>query len=80
VQRIRQVVAPNAQEQSAFDDLKKTAQKAADQLRSSCPSAVPRSPVARLDAVETRLNSMLAAIKSIRPSLGTLLSAAFQYR
>jgi hypothetical protein len=69
-QRIQQVVAPNAQEQSAFDDLKKTAQKAADQLRSSCPSAVPRSPVARLDAVETRLDSMLGAIKSIRPSLG----------
>lgn len=69
VQRIEQVVRPNAQQQSAFDDLKKTAQKAADQLRSSCPAVVPRSPVARLDTVETRLNSMLAAIKSIRPSL-----------
>jgi hypothetical protein len=69
VQRIEQVVRPDAQRQSAFDDLKNAAQNAADQLRSSCPTAVPQSPVARLDTVETRLTAMLAAIKSIRPNL-----------
>jgi len=69
VQRIEQVVRPDAQQQSAFDDLKNAAQNAADQLRSSCPTAVPQSPVARLDTVETRLTAMSAAIKSIRPSL-----------
>ena len=31
--RVEQVVQPNAQQQNAFDDLKKAAQKAADQLR-----------------------------------------------
>jgi hypothetical protein len=75
VQRIQQVVGPNSQQQSAFDDLKKAAQRAADQLRSSCPTAVPRSPVARLDVVETRLNSMLAALKSIRPNLDTFYAS-----
>jgi len=69
VQRIEQVVRPDAQQQSAFDDLKNAAQNAADQLRSSCPTAVPQSPAARLDTVETRLTAMSTAIKSIRPSL-----------
>jgi hypothetical protein len=34
VQRIEQVVQPTAQQQSAFDDLKKAAQKASDHLQS----------------------------------------------
>ena len=69
VQRIEQVVQPTAQQQSAFDDLKKAAQKAGDQLQSSCPTAVPKSPVARVDTVETRLTAMADAIKSVRPDL-----------
>jgi hypothetical protein len=69
VQRIEQVVQPTAQQQSAFDDLKKAAQKAGDQLQASCPTAVPKSPVARIDTVETRLRAMTDAIKSVRPDL-----------
>ena len=69
VQRIEQVVQPTAQQRSTFDDLKKATQNAADQLRSSCPSAVPLSPVARIDTAATRLRAMADAIKSIRPVL-----------
>jgi hypothetical protein len=69
VQRIEQVVQPTAQQQSAFDNLKKAAQNASDKLQSSCPTAVPLSPVARVDTVETRLNVMMDAIKSVRPDL-----------
>jgi ABC-type transporter MlaC component len=69
VQRIEQVVQPTVQQQSAFDDLKKVTQNAGDQLQSSCPTAVPKSPVARLDIVETRLSAMADAIKAVRPSL-----------
>jgi hypothetical protein len=68
-QRIEQVVQPTAQQQSAFDNLKKTAQNASEKLQSSCPTAVPLSPVARLDTVETRLSAMTGAIKSVRPDL-----------
>ncbi|MGC1237052.1 MAG: Spy/CpxP family protein refolding chaperone, partial [Xanthobacteraceae bacterium] len=67
--RIEQVVQPTAQQQNAFDDLKKAAQKAGDQLQASCPTAVPKSPVARIDTVETRLSTMAGAIKSVRPDL-----------
>jgi hypothetical protein len=68
-QRIEKVVQPTAQQQSAFNDLKNAAQKAGDQLQSSCPTAVPQSPVARVDTVETRLTAMADAIKSVRPDL-----------
>jgi LTXXQ motif family protein len=68
-QRIEKVVQPTAQQQNAFDDLKKAVQKAGDQLQASCPTAVPKSPVARVDTVETRLTAMADAIKSVRPDL-----------
>jgi LTXXQ motif family protein len=68
-QRIEKVVQPTAQQQNAFDDLKKAVQKAGDQLQASCPTAVPKSPVARVDMVETRLTAMAEAIKSVRPDL-----------
>ena len=68
-QRIEQVIHPTAQQQSPFDDLKKAAQNASDKLQSSCPTALPLSPVARLDTVETRLKAMADSIKSVRPGL-----------
>jgi hypothetical protein len=75
VQRIEQVVQPTAQQQSAFDNLKKAAQNASDQLQSSCPTAVPKSPVARVDTVETRLTAMANAIKSVRPDLNNFYAS-----
>ena len=68
-QRIEQAVQPTAQQQSAFEALKKAAQSAGDQLQSSCPTAVAKSPVARLDTVGTRLSAMADAIKAVRPDL-----------
>jgi hypothetical protein len=61
------VVQPTAQQQSAFNDLKKAAQNASDQLHSSCPTAVPQSPVARVDTFETQLKAMAEAVDSPEP-------------
>jgi hypothetical protein len=69
VQRIEQVVQPTANQRSTFDELKKATQSATEQLRSSCPSAVPLSPVARVDTATTGLRAVADAIKSIRPAL-----------
>jgi len=69
VQRIEQIVQPTAREQSAFDDLKAAAQQAVDQLQSSCPTAMPQSPLARLDAVEIRFKAMGHAMDSLGPAL-----------
>jgi ABC-type transporter MlaC component len=69
VQRIEEMVQPTAQQQSAFDDLKSATENAGDRLRSSCPTAVPKSPVARLNTVEAQLNAVADAIRAVRPSL-----------
>ncbi len=69
VQRIEQVVRPNAQQQDAFDGLQKASENAAEQLQTSCPTQMPQTPVARLDAVKTRLSAMVEAMKSVRPKL-----------
>jgi hypothetical protein len=69
VQRIEQDVQPIAQQRSTFDELKNATQKATERLRSSCPSGMPLSPVARVDTAATQLRAITDAIKSIRPAL-----------
>jgi hypothetical protein len=49
--------------------LTKTSQTAAEQLQSSCPTEMPQTPVARLDAIKTRLQAMIAAMNTIKPKL-----------
>ena len=39
--------------------LKQASREAAERLQASCPSEMPQTPLARLDAVETRLKAML---------------------
>src|SRR5262249_8288676 len=68
-QRIEQDVQPIAQQRSTFDELKDATQKATEQLRSSCPSGMALSPVARVDTAATQLRAINDAIKSIRPAL-----------
>jgi hypothetical protein len=69
VQRIEQVVHPNGQQKAAFADLKTVSEDAAARLQSSCPTQTPQTPVARLDAVKTRLSAIVDAMKTIRPKL-----------
>ena len=69
VQLIEDVLQPAPEQESAFDELRKATQRAADQLESSCPTAAPQSPMARLDAIETQLKAMGDAIKAVRPAL-----------
>ena len=69
VQRIEQVVQPTAQQQDAFDALKKASENTASQLQASCPAQMPQTPVARLDAVNMRLTAIVEAMKTVRPKL-----------
>jgi hypothetical protein len=69
IQRIEQVVQPTDQQQDAFNGLKAASAKAADALQASCPAQMPTTPLARLDAVETRLKAMLSATRTVRPKL-----------
>ena len=75
MQRIEQIIQPDEQQRGAFDDLKAVSDSAAKILQASCPSQMPVTPVARLDAVKTRLAAMEDALKAIRPKLETFYAS-----
>ena len=69
VDRIERAVQPTQQQEAAFERLKAASAGAAASLQASCPATMPPTPVARLDAVEMRLDAMVQAAKAVRPAL-----------
>jgi hypothetical protein len=67
--RIEQTVLPVGVQRAAFDDLKTASLAAAEQLRDSCPTEVPASPAARLEAIEKRLAAVIVSVNVVRPAL-----------
>jgi hypothetical protein len=68
-ERIEKAVQPNAQQQAKLDALKTAMANAADQLKKTCPAALPVTPPARLTAMAMRLDTMLQTVKSVRGAL-----------
>ncbi len=75
LQRVEQTIKPTAQQQGAFDDLKSASHEAATALEKSCPAQMPVTPMARLDAVNTRLTAMVDALQTVRPKLATFYAS-----
>jgi hypothetical protein len=69
LERISQVVQPTDAQQAALDELKAESGKAIDLLKSACPNDLPSIPTGRLAAMQTRLETMLAAVKTVQPAL-----------
>jgi LTXXQ motif family protein len=61
--------APAPTQRPAIEALRKTSAGLARLLASSCPAAMPATPVERLDAADKRLNSMLYAVVTLRAPL-----------
>jgi hypothetical protein len=70
--RIRQALHPTGEQVSFLDDLAAASSKASAVLNASCPNQAPLTPLARLDAVERRLEATIRAIEIVRPALATL--------
>jgi hypothetical protein len=66
---IERNVKPTDAQRTNLKALQDAATKAADILKSSCAATDARTPPARLAAVQTRLDSMLQAIGTVRPAL-----------
>ena len=62
---IEKVVRPSEGQRALLDKLKDAGAKAAEMLKASCPSETPASPPARLAAVASRLDTMLAAVQQV---------------
>ena len=69
---IRQAIHPTGEQITFLDDLAAASSKASAILNASCPSEPPLTPLARLDAVERRLEATIQAIETVRPPLVNL--------
>jgi hypothetical protein len=72
IDRIRQAIHPAGEQVTFLDDLATASSKASAVLNASCPNQPPLTPLARLDAVERRLEATIRAIESVRTALATL--------
>src|SRR5215472_16151580 len=69
IDRIAQTVRPTSAQQASLDELKNASLKAADGLKANCPSYQALTPTGRVEAMEKRLDAMLAAAKTVQPAL-----------
>ncbi len=67
--QIQHTVHPTPAQQTALNALQDAAGKARDILEASCPSQMPVTPLARLSAIEQRLQTILAAVETVRGPL-----------
>jgi LTXXQ motif family protein len=72
---IERNVKPTDVQRTHLTALQDATTKAADVLKSSCPPENARTPPARLEAVGTRLDSMLQAVATVRPALDTFYNS-----
>ncbi len=69
VDRLEQAIKPTDAQRAKFDELKTASNKAADIMRSACPTDFPKTAVARIEVMEKHADAMLQAIKTVRPAM-----------
>ncbi len=74
VAQLEQIIQPTSEQRTALDELKAAFAKAARVLQAACPAQTPPTPVARLDAMEQRLEAMLQSVTIVRGPLERLYS------
>jgi hypothetical protein len=68
-QEIKATVKPDEHQQAALDALDDASAKAASMLQATCPSQIPDTTEARLDAMSKRLSATVTAMNEVRPAL-----------
>jgi LTXXQ motif family protein len=69
IDQIRRAVRPTADQENALNELSSTSAKASEIIKASCPSDIPLTPVARLDAAAKRFGAMIEAAQLMRSPL-----------
>lgn len=75
IDRLEEALKLTDAQRPKFDDYRAAAKKAADTMRSACPTDVPTTMTGRMEAMEKRLDVTLQAIKTVRPALDALYAA-----
>jgi hypothetical protein len=65
-------VHPTEAQRTSLAALQEASAKAAEMLKTSCPTAEPITPPARLEAIANRLDTMLQAVKTVHAALDDL--------
>ncbi len=66
--RIERAVKPTDAQKAKLGDLREASRKAAEAMTKACPATWPAAATERLALMETRMEVMLAAIKTVRPA------------
>jgi uncharacterized protein YicC (UPF0701 family) len=75
LEQIERAVRTDERQRGALRELQDATSQAVDLLRSDCPSYRPLTPVARLEAMEQRLDAMLRAVQTVQPALEKFYAA-----
>src|SRR6202011_4298011 len=75
IDQIERAIRPNEAQVATLSDLKAASAQSDNILRASCPTEVPLTPIARLDAVMKRIQAMSQAVQILRPPLTTLYNS-----
>ena len=75
IDRIAHAVRPTPEQRAALDELRDASVKAAQALKADCPTYQMLTPTGRVEAMEKRLASTLAAVKTVQPALSRFYDA-----
>jgi len=67
--RIAELVKLTDAQRAKFDEFKAASIKSAEIMRNACQADVPATIVGRIEAMEKRMDTMLQAIRTMRPAL-----------
>jgi hypothetical protein len=67
--RIAELVKPTDAQRASFDEFKVASIKSAETMREACQTDVPATLPGRTEAMEKRMDTMLQAIRTLRPAL-----------
>ena len=69
IDRIQATIAPNGVQRAALDDLANASVKAAETIRTACPTEVALTAPGRLALMQQRIDAMISAVDTIQPAL-----------
>jgi len=68
IERIERLIKPTEMQRTSLDGLRTASNEAAELISTACPHDFPAAAPARLEAMEKRMDTMLQAIKIVRPA------------
>jgi hypothetical protein len=69
IDQIQQAIQPNETQRAALDDLANASVKAAQGIKTACPTQLSLTAPARLAAMQQRIEAMIAAVGTVQPPL-----------